>query len=126
MLVEKAIGMPAKKYCVIFRNTPFTKIEEMIKAMGFVRYEELARGAIAEYHYYWDDRQLHLRFFQLPDSNDTYGLRAHTEPSIKTNPQWHMERALERDAGDLREKSFYGAGCRKFKAMLRHYKRFYK
>jgi hypothetical protein len=115
--------MPAKKYCTIFRNTPFAKIDEMMKAMGFVKYEEHSRDSKAEYHFYWGDRQLHLRFFSLSDSKEVYGVRAHTEPSIKINPQWHIERALEREAGDLREKSFYGPGCRKFKAMLRRYRR---
>lgn len=111
--------MPAKKYCVTLRDTTFAKIEEMLKTMGFVRYEEISRDAKAEYHFYWNDRQLHLRLFSLSESNEIFGIRAHTEPSIKTNPQWHLERFLEQQAGDLREKSHYGAGCRKFKAMLK-------
>ena len=109
-------------YCVILADTPFSEIETMVELMGFIRYEEISRGAIAEYHYYWSDRQLHIRIFPISGSKDTYGFRAHTEPSIKINPEWHKERALERQAGDLREKSNYGAGCRKFKAMLRRYR----
>ncbi len=115
--------MVAQKYCVTFRNITFARIDEMLKAMDFDRYEEISRGSKAEYHYYWNDRQLHLRLFSLSDSKEVYGIRAHTEPSIKTDPQWHLERFLEQQAGDLSEKSHYGAGCRKFKAILKQYRR---
>ncbi|MFX1465398.1 MAG: hypothetical protein ACFFA5_02855 [Promethearchaeota archaeon] len=118
--------MTAKKYCVTLRNTTLKKIDDMLKEMGFIEYEEISRDARVEYHFYWNDRQLHLRIFSLSESEEIYGIRAHTEPSIKTNAQWHAERFLERQAGDLREKSFYGSGCRKFKAMLKHYRRSHK
>ena len=118
--------MTAKKYCVTLKNTTLKKIDAMLKKMGFVEYEEISRNAKAEYHFYWNDRQLHLRIFSLSGSEEIFGIRAHTEPSIKTNPQWHMERFLEQQAGDLREKSSYGPGCIKFKAMLKHYKRSHK